>query len=80
MAFSCLYLIQDIPVYAQARKKLEDKWQLLTIQAVQKDPNFKEPQGKYRNLKSLDSITFVVPHDKNQVLTYNCGLGNIDVN
>lgn len=42
-----LYLVQDMKTLKKERQKVEDKWKILTKQAATKNPNFKEPTGKF---------------------------------
>lgn len=45
-----LYLVQDPKTLKKERAKVEEKWKMITKQAQLKNPNFKEPTGKYTAL------------------------------
>ncbi|CAD8146100.1 unnamed protein product [Paramecium pentaurelia] len=45
-----LYIIQDAKNQKKDRQKIEEKWKNLTKQAIQKNPNFKEPIVPYSDL------------------------------
>jgi len=38
--------VQDVKILKKERSKIDDKWKILTKQAQNKNPSFKEPTGK----------------------------------
>ncbi|CAD8076558.1 unnamed protein product [Paramecium sonneborni] len=56
-----LYIIQDAKNQKKDRQKIEEKWKNLTKQALQKNPNFKEP---------------IVPYSDTHIVGEHNGLNN----
>jgi len=59
-----LYFIQDPKVLKKERSKIDDKWKVLTKQAIIKNPNFKEP---------------IVPYVETHIVGQHNGLNNGDI-